>query len=446
MATIGAFGAETVRPDASAPRQVATALTNESAVFGPTRIHQVEVTISPSEWTVLQTSVVNRGSRGGGPDATEDDIKTADGRYIHIGGGFGGTFPWVHSDVRVNGTVVQDAGLRYKGNGSYNPGAGLHRNLKVKTDFFGGKDDWDGMETLNFNSGGRDGSRLRETLAFEIFRAAGVPASRTAYAEVTFTVPGVHQGSYGGLFTVIENVNKHFLKRALPPGTGLLMKPERMQGGVGYYGEDWAAYPATYRPEREATPKEQRRVIDFARLVNNADVPEFRARIGSFLDVDEFLRFIAVNAIIVSRDSYLGGRHNYFIYLDPKDDRFRFIPWDEDGSMAGGNGGPVSTDIMQPDNNPLGYWLLDDPSIAARYRAIVKEIMATAFSRTELLPLISTLEMVVNEPLAKESIAMTSRGERNNPGGGSPSRFFVESRIATLEQQIKLWPVPDHSK
>ena len=183
-------------------------------------------------------------------------------------------------------------------------------------------------------------------------------------------------------------------------------------------------------------------MIDFARLVNTADVPEFRAKIGSFLDVDEFLRFIAIHAIIMSRDSYLSGRHNYFIYLDPKDDRFRFIPWDEDGSIAGGNARAVSTDLMRPftSENPLGDWLLDDPTIAAKYRTIVKEVMATAFNRTELLKLIGSIEAVISEPLAKESSAMTTRGERNNFGNGPAPRSFVESRAATIEQQIRLWP------
>ena len=408
-------------------------------MFGPTRIHQVEVIIPAAEWTVLQNQTVGRGSA---VLATEDDIQQADGRFIHIGGGFGGTFPWVHADLRVNGALIKDAGARYKGNGSYNAAAGLHRNLKVKTDFFGGKDDWEGLETLNFNSGGRDASRMRETIAFALFRAAGVPASRTAYAELTFTVPGSHEKAYGGLFTVIENVNKQFLKHALPPGTGLLMKPERMpQGGVAFLGENWADYIASYRPQREATPHEQRRVIEFARLVNHADVDEFRTKIESFLDVEEFLRFIAVNSIIMSRDSYLGGRHNYFIYLDPRDNRFRFLPWDEDGSLAGGNGGAASIDLLQPftNVNALGYWLLDDPAVAARYKAIVKEIMETTFAHPELPRLIGSLEQLTAEPLAREAMAMLSRGERNNYGTGLPPRLFVQNRTALIEQQLKAW-------
>src|SRR6185436_5919488 len=109
-------------------------------------------------------------------------------------------------------------------------------------DLFGGKADWNGVETLNFNAGVQDRSLLREAMAFAIFRAAGVPASHTAYAELTFNVPGLYDNAPGGVYVLIENVNKQFLKRELPPGTGLLMKPEGMRGGIQSRGSDWASY------------------------------------------------------------------------------------------------------------------------------------------------------------------------------------------------------------
>ena len=415
------------------------------------RLYQVHVTIPRTEWDVLiRDTFVNRGS-GGWVDSLEDDITRADGRIVHIGGGFGGNFPWVHTDMTVEGKTIKDAAFRYKGNGSYSPQAGMHRSIKVKADMFGGKGDWDGLQTINFNSGGRDPSRTREAMSFAIFRLAGVPASRTAYAEVRYTVPGLHENAYGGLFTVIENVNKAFLKQALPPGTGLLMKPERIAGGVGYYGENWASYTPYYRPEREATPAEAARVIEFARLVNGSTVEEFRSKIESFLDVDEFMRFLAVHALIHARDSFLSGQHNFFIYLDPKDNRFRFIPWDEDGSMSNGQGGgrggfnstmgALGTNLMAPwsNNNPLAYWLLDDPKMAARYQAVVRDIVAKVFNRAALIPLVEKLETVVDQPLTLEETAMQSRREYEGGGRGGTPRSFLEERFIAVQAQMAGW-------
>jgi hypothetical protein len=410
-------------------------------VLVPAKLHQVQVTIPRDEWDVLVTQT--NGRRGGRLDSLEDDIDVG-GRLVHISGGFGGYFPWVHADLAVDGRTIKDTGFRYKGNGSYSPMAGMHRSIKVKTDLFGGKSDWDGLETLNFNSGGRDPSRTREAMAFAIFRMAGVPAARTAYAEMRYTVPGLHERAYGGLFTVIENVNKQFLKHHLPPGTGLLMKPEGMGNGLAYFGESWGNYTHVYRPQREATPAEAKRVIEFARLVNAGTVEEFRAKIGSFLDVDAFLRFLAVHALIHARDSFLSGSHNYFIYLDPKDDRFRFIPWDLDGAMGGGNmnsSGMFGTDLMAPwsRENPLAYYLLDDPATAARYQVIVRDILAKAFNREKLIPIVDQLEAVVEKPLILEDAAMASRGEYENGGRGGTPRDFLENRFFQVQQQMVGW-------
>jgi len=269
----------------------------------------------------------------------------------------------------------------------------LRANFKVKTDLFGGKPDWHGLETLNFHAGVLDPSLMREAMAFAIFRAAGLPASRTAYAEMRFTVPQVYNDTSGGIYTLIENVNKQFLKNALPPGTGLLMKPEGTRGGIQSFGNKWSDYLSRLRPEREATPKEQQRVMEFASLISQGDAALFRSKIGTYLDVDQFLRFLAVNIFITNWDSYLTGNHNYYLYLDPKDDKFRFIPWDADLSMTPrGN-----YDLMRPNiaNNPLIYWLLDDPAVAQRYREIVKELAATVFSASSLNKLMAEVEHVI---------------------------------------------------
>jgi len=71
-----------------------------------------------------------------------------------------------------------------------------------------------------------DVTRIREALAFSIFRAAGVPASRTAFAKVYLTVADKHDKTYVGLYTLIEPVDKTFLKDHFKSDKGMLLKPE----------------------------------------------------------------------------------------------------------------------------------------------------------------------------------------------------------------------------
>ena len=389
-------------------------------IYEFTRLHRIAITIPAAEWAVLQTSSARNGGGQGGTDYLQPD-----GRLVHIGSGFGGFFPWAHADVRMDDAVFADAGIRYKGNLTFatsSASAPLFANFKLKIDAYAGKGTWDGEKTFNAHAGVIDTSRMREAIAFAVFRAAGVPAPRTTYSELAFTVPGLYQGTSAGLFTLIEDVNKRFLARVLPPGTGLLMKPEGLRGGIQGTSDNWAAYVPTLRPDRDATPHEQQRVMEFARLISQSDVALFRSRIGTYLDVEEFLRFVAVNALIANTDSYLNGTHNFYLYLDPKDDKFRFIPWDQDLSMGSRNIGGGALDVMQPyrGDQPLIYWLLDDPVVAARYRVIVRELAATVFNASVLLKMVDDLEAV-------------------GTGRGPSPRAFLESRTAYVQQLVASW-------
>jgi spore coat protein H len=371
---------------------------DDKNIFGLSKLHRISLTMSKAEWEVLQTS---SGPIGGACCAGRDagqDYTQPDGRIIHVGSGFRGFFPWVHADLGLEGRELKDVGLRYKGNLSFSSSSAANpfrANLKLKTDVFGGKPSWNGVETLNLHAGVLDPSLRREALGLALFRAAGVPAPDTAYAEITFNVPGLHSNASGGVYVLIENVNKQFLKKVLPPGDGLLLKPEGLRGGISSLGDTWPSYISTYRPDREATPREQQRVIEFAKLVSQTDVELFRSRIGTYLDVDEFLRYIAVNVFTGNWDSYLGGGHNFYLYLDPKDDRFRFIPWDMDLSL-GSRGNARGFNMMRPadQSQALIYWLLDDPAVAQQYRRIVKELATTVFTRPALEKILVELEKV----------------------------------------------------
>jgi hypothetical protein len=413
----------TAQPPQPAPR----AATVGDKLYEFSSLHTIHLSLSASEWAVLQTS----NPRGGiGPSGT--DTRQADGRIVHTGSGFGGFFPWAHADLRADDLAFKDVGLRYKGNFSFtstSAAAPLFASFKMKIDVYTGKGTWDGEKTFNLSAGVLDPSKMKEALAFAIFRSAGVPAPRTAYAQLRFTVPGIYQDTPAGLFTMIEDVNARFLARALPPGTGLLMKPEGTRGGVLSQGDTWASYVPKFRPDRDATPHEQARVMAFANLITQTDVALFRAKIGTFLDVDEFLRFISVNAFIANTDSYLTGGHNYYLYLDPRDDMFRFMPWDEDLSMGprpgAVNNGNVANgpDIMRPNgggDQPLIYWLLDDPAVMTRYKTIIRELSTTAFSKASLGKMIDAIEQV--------------SGSR-----ATTPRAFLDGRAAYVEQLVSSW-------
>jgi spore coat protein CotH len=99
-------------------------------------------------------------------------------------------------------------------------------------------------------------------------------------------------------------------------------------------GDDWKNYNQTYDPKTELTPEQKQRIIAFCKLVTKADDAEFAARLGEYLDLDEFARFMAVTVWLSTMDSILGMGQNFYVYLHPKTHKFQFMPWDLDHSFG----------------------------------------------------------------------------------------------------------------
>src|SRR5436190_5294042 len=80
------------------------------------------------------------------------------------------------------------------------------RSWKADLEPDGGGQRLVGMSKLNLKAMYNDPSQLREALAWRLFARAGVPASRHTYAKLGLNA------TYMGLFSVIEQVDRRFLK------------------------------------------------------------------------------------------------------------------------------------------------------------------------------------------------------------------------------------------
>ena len=364
---------------------------------------------------------------------------------------FGVDFPWAKGDLSFGGKTFKDVGVRYKGNYTH---MAASRSLKksLKADFNRAVEGQklDGLKKLNFNSGVTDPSKAREALSYAFFRAAGVPAPRTSFAEVTLTVPGKYDKELLGLYTVVEQVDKGFLERHFKSGKGLLLKPEGLHGGLQHLGDDWKRYEDRYQPKGTPTEAQKKRLIAFTKLINDGTDAEFEKGVGGFLDVDAFLRFIAANALLSNLDSYLGFGHNYYLYLVPGTGKFVFIPWDLDLSLAAwpAVGTPeqlVQLDLTHPHagQNKLIDRLLALKDVKARYKKILAELAKGPFAKAKLLAGLDAVEKAAKAPIAREKKAVAARKETGGFGafGGTfgaslPPRAFFEKRTDLVAMQL----------
>lgn len=262
------------------------------------------------------------------------NLQGAEGKRNGLASAMGIEFEYVHADLEFDGQLLQDAAVRYKGNGTYMQSRGsLKRSLKVDLNKYVKGRKLAGVSKLNLHNNVTDASWMNEVLSHRLFRDAGAPASRTAYARVYVTVPGRFDKKYVGLYSLVEDVDGNFAQENFDTKKGAIFKPVTANPFTDL-GDDWKNYRQTYDPKTDLTSEQQQRVIDFCKLVSKADDAAFAGKLGDFLDLDEFARFMAVTVWLSTMDSILGPGQNYYVYLHPKTRRFQFMPWDLDHSFG----------------------------------------------------------------------------------------------------------------
>src|SRR5262249_303987 len=147
--------------------------------------------IQPQDWRRMQPT--NRGgpfgARGPGRPAEEGEGGPApDGGDRKPRGLFGLDFEYVKATLQVGRQTYKDVGGRSKGSGTYiTSQGGVKGAFKIDLDRYVPGQTFRGLRKLTLNNNAMDPTAVREVLAYGVFRSLGVPAPRTAYAELTLT-------------------------------------------------------------------------------------------------------------------------------------------------------------------------------------------------------------------------------------------------------------------
>ncbi|WP_425614317.1 CotH kinase family protein [Anatilimnocola sp. NA78] len=420
----------------------------DTDAFGLTRVLKVDVTVSAADYAAMESppATMFGGSR---PPAAG---RPAPGSADFGAGKFGFEFDYVRATVEIDGEKFPDVGLRYKGNGTYMMSAQqAKRSLKIDFDRYLAEGKWRGEKKLNLNSGVMDPTKAREALAYAAFNAAGIPAPRTSYAEVSLTVPGKFQKERLGVYTAVEQIDKSFLKHHFQNSQGLLLKPEGIRG-LPHFGPEAKTYADTYNAKTDGTPEQWGRLIKLTQLINQADEAEFREQIGKLLDLDAFANFLAANTFLASLDGFIGMGHNYYLYLRPDTGKFVFVPWDLDLAFGAFPfyGTPqqlVDLSIEHPHlgENKLIDRLLAIPAWKAKYHQRLRLLTSPTFV-AERSSEAETLEKLLQPLRDKDKVAADARKERGNgfgPGGGMfgatpiPLTTFLQQRTTSILAQLE---------
>jgi hypothetical protein len=422
------------------PTRVTTISTSE--FLTPTTVWKAELRVSAEAWKAMQPRYGGSGGGFGGFGGGGFG-----GRFLGPPGGRNGVaarqgiqFDYVRASLQVGDWTFPDVAVRYKGNGSFlraSRAGGNKFSLKVDLNKHVKGQSLAGLTTLNFQNNITDVGWMNEVLAYRLYRDAGALAPRTTYAEVYLTIEGQAEKRYLGLFSISENVDEHFFEERFGTTKGAIFKPSTRELFTDW-GTDWSTYHQAYDPKTDVTDVQKGRLMELGRLVSTATDGEFAARIGEFVDLDEFARYLAVLVWLANHDSLLENGQNFYTYLHPTTNRMHFIAWDQDFSFGNArNNGAWS--IYYAGSQRFVSRLYNVEAFRARYLAQMRELSARLFLADRLRQQVNEIGRVIRPSVERE-------GKEWLPGfdGIVAGKYgivpYVENRAAFVKAELESGP------
>jgi CotH kinase protein len=297
----------------------------------------------------------------------------------------------LESEVKIDGQNYKGAGVRFRGNSSYQ--YGMRRNpFQIKLDNRVEDQSHQGYSSIKLSSALRDPSMIREVLFLEI------AAKYTSAPKAAFTKLYINN-QYQGIYVLLESVDEKFLVDQFGVNKTMHLykagvdhpAKEKVGGclesisGSLEYEANAACLPQNFEVESEKN--------DFGPLHSLTKVlANDPKNLKNVLDIDQTLWMLALNNVMVNLSSYLGKPGtNYYLYEDVHG-KFHPILWDLNLCFGSYKNTGAGSDLELKDlqrldpllhaNNaykPLISKLLADPLYKKIYLAHMRQILEDHF-------------------------------------------------------------------
>ncbi|MHC4605957.1 MAG: CotH kinase family protein [Planctomycetota bacterium] len=282
--------------------------------------------------------------------------------------------------------TYEKVGVRFKGRVSLQH-AGLKKPFKVKFDKFEPKQRFHGIKKLSLHNGFKDPTIMRETLGYEIFRAAGCPASRTSHVRVFVTVPELYDMEYFGLYISVEAVTKDYLKDRFRDASGTLYEG----GDFRWHGSGVDRYvPDLYPLRTNKKSRDHEALMHFLKVLNTAETGKLKGELEKVFEVDMFLGWLAAHTVLSDMEGIpAGGSGNCYLYHNPTTGKLVLLPWDLNESFGSTSEGLSIKEVLtlniyepttHPDACPLIHRLLEVPEFLDVYKKKLRALIDGPFS------------------------------------------------------------------
>lgn len=181
---------------------------------------------------------------------------------------------------------------------------------------------------------------------------------------------------------------------------------------------------------------------DFKNIIDLMESLKTGKNIEKYLNVDEVLKYFAVNTFLVNLDSYSGGMyHNYYLY--EKDGVSEILPWDLNMSFGGFSVKDGEKAINFPIDSPVTGNLEDAPLIGKLlenddykeiYHKYLKQISDNYFSSGTFNNRVTQINKLISNYVKKDATAFYSYEEYKT--GVRELLTFGKDRTKSVQAQL----------
>lgn len=271
------------------------------------------------------------------------------------------------SNVLLPGTFIADGrewqrvGLRYRGSSSrIGPGRKSYRIRFPRWDTYLDRRDH------AFNASYFEA----QYLAMKLFAKAGLEAPNVDLVGMSIN------GAWTGYYCWTEEIDEDFARRHFNNPEEVRIWEGKVDADLAFKGTDpknYAGYEGV-APDKDLNPAPIIGLCDSLRARDDMKVFQYSAEAA--IDVDEWIRFFAANALIANIEGALWTfkGEDYYIAQPALDERFILLPWDVNESFL------VPYVSINAQQVPTVQRFLSYPAFALRYRAELKRQLETLMS------------------------------------------------------------------
>ncbi|MDG2046191.1 MAG: CotH kinase family protein [Halioglobus sp.] len=279
-------------------------------LFKPNEIVQVNIEMDPNDY---------------------DELRSEGRNFATIATGCASEFEYNNfsATVTINGEVLEDVDIRKKGFlGSL---SASRPSFKLDFDELRPDRRFYGTRRMTLNNNLQDPSNTHTCMAYELFREAGVPAPRCNFARVSVN------GEDLGIYSHIDSIKKLFLRRNFGNDTGNLYEAQ-----IADFGEN------LQENFQLKTNKDINDRSDLSAVVSalKATDENLVSLLSQVVDLDAFTLFWAAEAVLGHWDGGTSNANNYWIYNNPGNGLFYYIPWGTDAALE-------QDSLLDPGTGPL---------------------------------------------------------------------------------------------